>query len=214
MGPRSDPTHHQEAKREVIEFVKMVLWFLVIFIVLRTYVIEGYEVQGPSMEPTLVNGERILVFKLNHILSQYRTFSKLEPIRSGDIVVFEGPDDASKQYVKRIVASGPRRPRGNTVVAEGQDSGLSQSEPVDVEIADGNLYVNHHRVTENYLPEGVDPTIDSPDDTALGVGEYYVLGDNRTRSKDSRIFGPVKEDKIVGEAVLRFWPLHRLGLLR
>ena len=63
-GPETRERTRQEAKREMVEFVKMVVWFLLLFLVLRGFVIEGYEVQGPSMEPTLYEQERILVFKL------------------------------------------------------------------------------------------------------------------------------------------------------
>ena len=98
------------AKREVREFVKMIAWFLLLFFTLKTFVIEGYEVQGPSMEPTLVDKERILVFKLPHKLSQWGPFSGIDAIGTGDIIVFDSRDDADKRYVKRVIAHGGPAP--------------------------------------------------------------------------------------------------------
>lgn len=198
---------HAEMKLEVIEFIKMVVWFLAIFLVLRWGVIEGYEVQGPSMEPTLRNGDRILVFKLTHLLG----FSAAS---AGDIVVFRSPEDSDKQYVKRVVAKGPMVERSNTAVAKDYDGGLAPRDGITVDIEGGALYINKKRVDEDYLPEGAQHEIDSDDQIVLKPGDYYVLGDNRRRSKDSRVFGPVPDDKLIGRAVLRFWPIYRISLLK
>lgn len=204
-----------EVKREVIEFVKMVVWFLLLFYVLRGWVIEGYEVQGPSMEPTLNNNERILVFKLPQTLSRTWLLGDfIDGTAPGNIVVFASPDDGSKRYVKRVVAKGPRGNSTKTVGAEGQEGGPAINEGVPVSIEEGALFVNNRRVDETYLPEGASPLIGSTHEALLGEGEYYMLGDNRVRSKDSRVFGPIQDDKIIGIAVLRFWPLRKISFLR
>src|SRR5690606_37425415 len=119
------------------------------FIGLRWYAIEGYEVQGPSMQPTLQDGERILVFKLPHILSQYSLFSGIEALDEGDIVVFQSPDDREKRYVKRVIAKGPRPHGSNTVVAEDINAPDNR---VSVAFDRGVVYVNNHRVVEDYVP--------------------------------------------------------------
>lgn len=197
---------NQEVKREIIELVKMIALFLVLFLLLKTFVIEGYEVQGPSMFPTLEDGERILVLKLPLKLSHIPVFRRYQPIESGDIVVFESRDGARKRYIKRVIAAGPKR-GANTVSANapGGDGVLVQFEM-------GDIYVNHRRIDEEYL---VPEERDSPDvdEETLEAGEYYVLGDHRSLSKDSRSFGPVDENQIIGTAFLRFWPLSKFGLL-
>ena len=204
----------QEIKREVIEFVKMVVWFLALFVVLRTFVIEGYEVQGPSMEPTLCTRERILVLKLPHVLSQWSLFGDWDPIESGDIVVFRSPGDDSKRYVKRVVAKGPKK-RGSKTVDAGENPGDAPGgNTVSVGIAEGKLYVNQRRVEEDYLPEGADPYMKDSGEATLGPGKYYMLGDNRGKSKDSRVFGPVSGERLIGRAVLRFWPPNKISLLQ
>jgi signal peptidase I len=204
----------QEAKREIVEFFKLVFYFLILFIGLRWYAIEGYEVQGPSMQPTLQDGERILVFKLPHILSQFELFSGLEALKQGDIVVFESPDDRDKRYVKRVIAKGPRPENSNSVQAKQHDSLEKREKSVTVHYDRGNVYVNNHRIEEDYVPEDENQREESYGRIELGSGEYYVLGDFRDISKDSRTFGPITDDKIIGKAVLRFWPLSKFGLLR
>lgn len=203
----------KELKAEIKEFAKLIAWFLVLFLVVKTYVIEAYEVQGPSMRPTLDTGERILVLKLPHYLSQWRVFSGLDAIQPGDIIVFDSPDDAGKRYVKRVLAEGPPRRRDNTVGAE-QNGVRMGEQPVSVRIEEGRIYVNNQRIETDHLrQEDLDATDNAPE-VLLGPGEYYVVGDNFHRSKDSRSFRAVQEDRIIGKAVLRFWPLSKFGFVR
>ncbi|MEX2016679.1 MAG: signal peptidase I, partial [Candidatus Hydrogenedentales bacterium] len=198
-------------KREILDFVKLIVWFLIIFLGLRTYVIEGYEVQGPSMTPTLENNERILVLKLPHILSQYSLFSGMNPIESGDIVVFDSPDAAKKRYVKRVIGVGPDAPDRGTVAATSESADPPNTVPIVFDR--GEVYVNNVKVEEDYLTEEARRSADT-DKLELEPGQYYVLGDNRRVSKDSRSFHAIDDDQIIGKAVLRFWPPNKISLLR
>jgi signal peptidase I len=204
----------KEVKREVVEFVKTVAWFLVLFWVLKSYVIEGYEVQGPSMEPTLMNQERILVFKLPHRLSQISWFSGIDAVKPGNIIVFDSTDDAHKRYVKRVVAEGPKLDVSNTVIAGNEGEALGDRVPVQIKT--GQLFVNNRRVEEGYLPAEISEPFQSTerDEVKLRAGEYYVLGDNRSVSKDSRSFGPIDDQRVIGKAILRFWPLSKFSILK
>lgn len=206
------PDPKQEIKREVIELVKMVVLFLVVFWTLKTFVVEGYEVQGPSMIPTLDDRERILVLKLPHELSQLPILSTfLEPIKPGDVVVFDSTEETNKRYIKRVVAKGPNQARANTVAAKTLNED-PRANSVHVKFEKGSVYVNNHRLDENYLvpTESHSPDTDEID---LRPGEYYVLGDHRSVSKDSRSFRAISDSQIVGKALLRFWPLSKFGLL-
>ena len=203
----------QEVKREIIEFVKMIVWFLIVFFLVKTYVVEGYEVLGPSMNPTLQDRERILVFKLPHIVSQFQLFSGIEALRPGDIVVFDSVEP-NKRYVKRVIAKGPPKAAGNTVVAQRQDAQTPEEDSVRVLFDHGKVYVNNDRISEDYLRTEPKASEDVYPEVRLLPGGYYVLGDNRGVSKDSRSFGPVDDARVVGKAILCFWPPSRIRLLK
>lgn len=116
---------------------------------------------------------------------------KFEHISRGDIVVFRYPRDPSKSYIKRVIAV-----------------------PGDVvRIEDGRVFVNGRRLKEQYVPESYFDHRSFPEHR-VAEGFYYVLGDHRSMSNDSREFGPVSAEYIYGKAVLVYWPIHRLSILR
>lgn len=209
------PPSTSEFKREVYEFGKMIVWFLLLFCLLKYCVIEGYEVQGPSMQPTLNDRERILVLKLPHILSQISFFSWIDAIGADDIVVFKSPDDGHKRYVKRVIARGPAKSDHNAVRAVSTtDAGSSDSEIVNID-RDGRIYIHNQfkeYVFHDELERDMHPVREQT--VVLDPGEYYVMGDNRGVSKDSRSFGSIPDESIIGKAVVRFWPPSKFSLLR
>jgi signal peptidase I len=212
-GPElGEAQEKSELRREITDFVKLVAWFLVIFLGLRAFVIEGYEVQGESMDPTLVNNERILVFKLPHKLSQLGLFSNIKAIEADDIVVFDSPDGSGKRYVKRVIAAGPKAKGGRTANAASTTT-VDPSAQVLVTYDNGDVFVNNRKIDQSYLTEHARTTVEHQDVT-LGPGEYYVLGDNRPVSKDSRSFEAIEDEAIIGTAVVRFWPPSRISLIR
>lgn len=110
-----------------------------------------------------------------------------EPER-GDIVVFKYPKDPSRNFVKRLIAK-----PGEVV-----------------ELRDSKLYINGKLIEEDYLPEGMEYVDYGP--LKVPEGEYFMLGDNRNFSEDSRFWGTLPEDNIIGKAVLIYWPINRVGL--
>jgi signal peptidase I len=116
---------------------------------------------------------------------------KLEPIHRGDVVVFRYPRDVSKSYIKRVIAVAGDR----------------------VRIDDGVVYVNDARLPEPYVPEDYWDARSYPE-TVVPKTAYFLLGDHRNLSNDSRDFGPVKEQYIYGKAVFGYWPFDKLGKLR
>lgn len=214
---RGGPVQHgladrQEMKREVVEFVKMIAWFLVLFFIVKTYIIEGYEVQGRSMIPTLHDRERIMVLKLPHILSEFGLFSGLNAIKEGNIVVFDSPIEKDKRYVKRVVTKGPRGRTGKMVAAGQPDA--SPENGVRVLYDHGTVYVNNRRIEEKYLPANQKESEDALPEAKVLAGSYYVLGDNRNESKDSRSFGPVTDEHVIGTAFVCIWPPSKIRFLR
>ncbi|NNE74320.1 MAG: signal peptidase I [Acidimicrobiales bacterium] len=182
------------ALRGAVEWMLVVVGALVIALLLKAYVFQVFHIPSSSMEPTLADGHRIVVNKIDD-----------EPERS-DVVVFTRPagfpaaSGDAEHLVKRVI-------------------GLPGDE---VRIDDGRVFVNERAIEEPYLAVGtrtalsawspgcandqpLDGTCVVPDDT------YYVLGDNRSNSQDGRIFGPIPSDLIVGTAALRVYPLNRIG---
>ena len=201
----------REVRSEVFELVKMVALFLIIFWGLKSFVIGGYEVQGPSMYPTLEDKERILVMKLPHRISQLPIFKGFTAIDPGDIVVFDSQIEENKRYVKRVIAVGPKRTGPRPVNAsETNDTPAPGSKKVVFD--HGAIFVDNHRVEESYLQPEERNSLDFHE-AYVEPGEYYVLGDHRSVSRDSRSFDAVDDSQIVGHAVFRFWPLSRIGLL-
>jgi signal peptidase I len=116
---------------------------------------------------------------------------KLEPIERGDVVVFRYPRDTAKSYIKRVVALAGDR----------------------VKIVDGVVFVNGHRLIEAYVPDVYEDVRSYPE-AVVPPHCYFVLGDHRNLSNDSRDFGPVDEGFIYGKAVFGYWPMAKLGKLR
>jgi signal peptidase I len=114
-----------------------------------------------------------------------------EPIQRGDIVVFRYPLDTSKSYIKRVIGVAGDR----------------------VRIENGQVYVNGQALGEDYVPSEYVDARTYPEAT-VPTHSYFVLGDHRTKSKDSRHFGPVNERFIYGKAVFGYWPMEKLGRLR
>jgi signal peptidase I len=114
-----------------------------------------------------------------------------EPIQRGDIVVFRYPRDTSKSYIKRVIGVAGDR----------------------VRIDGGQVFVNGEPLDEDYVPSEYADARSYPE-TIVPPNSYFVLGDHRTMSSDSREFGPVSERYIYGKAVFGYWPMEKLGRLR
>jgi signal peptidase I len=143
------------------------------------------------MVPTLEVGDRVLVNKLSY---------RLHDVNRGDLVVFERPEGETDQNVKDLI---------KRVV------GLPGDQLV---IKDNAVYINGDRLDEGYLPAGTvtkQGRLDCVDESPCVIPEdaVWVMGDNREHSFDSRYFGPIEQDTIVGRAFLRIWPLGSFGFL-
>ena len=171
----------------VFELIKVVLISLAIIIPIRYYLIQPFYVKGASMEPNFYDREYLIIDEIS-----YRFH---EPAR-GDIVVFRYPRDLEEYFIKRVI-------------------GLPGEK---VRIKDGAVYVYNQahpdgfKLEEEYLLTGALTYGLSGDVVALGDSDYYVLGDNRNASKDSRSFGPVDKKFITGRVLLRGWPFNKVGV--
>jgi signal peptidase I len=182
--------------RTVIEWTVILMAVLLCTVVLRTYVVQSFSIPSLSMYPTLKVGDRIIVDKLSY---------HLHAVHRGDIVVFARPPLEDQEYadlVKRVIGL-----PGETISSK-----------------DGHVYINGRQLDEPWLPPGeagttsalpgdAHPQFNLPGPVKIPGGEYFVMGDNRTDSQDSRFFGPIPESLIVGRAVAVVWPFsHFSGL--
>jgi len=172
--------------RRVLRDLAETLIPAVLFYVLLMVATQQYRIEGESMDPTLLDGQRILVNKFVFTHNGNGGFVFHGPER-GDIIVFDPPVSSPEDFIKRVV-------------------GIPGDE---IDIRDGAVYVNGERVADDhgYTTSGVRgyPLV-------VPEGEYFVLGDNRPRSNDSRAWGYafVSADKVVGRAWFTYWPLSAL----
>ncbi len=195
---------------EIFAFVKLLFIFILCVWFIHSFVVEGYEVWGPSMKGTLNEGDRILVFKLPCVLKRFPLIPEQWKIHEGDIIVFEGKGEDNRRYVKRVIAMVPSN-SSNRIVSASENT-MQEISQKKVEYLNNRVYVNNTLLDEPYINFEFKGS-DEDDMIFLNPGEYYVLGDNRKVSKDSRYFGPITEDQIVGKAVFQFWPLSKIGWL-
>ena len=183
-GEASEAAGHARGRflRAAWEFLHDLSVAVLFCFFLIAFVAQAFRVEGTSMEPLLLDGERIVVNKFIY---------RFQPIERGDVVVFWYPRDPSVSFIKRVV-------------------GL----PGDlVEMRGGRLVVNGMPVREEYLPDAFRDGDNVPP-TEVRKGYYFVLGDHRRSSNDSRSWGEVPEKYIYGRAVFRFWPFGRVGPIR
>jgi signal peptidase I len=155
----------------------------VIAILIVVFVIQPVRVEGQSMMPKLHDQDRIFVNKFIYPLREW--LGDKEPIKRGDIVVLLFPNDPSKSYIKRVV-------------------GLPGEK---VEIQDGKLFINGESIDEPYLESDYLSHDSTPVPVDVTSHHYFVMGDNRSNSSDSRSWGLVPEKYIYGKAIFRYYPL-------
>ena len=178
----------------LLEIVETLALTLVIFFVIQTFVAQPYKVQQRSMERTLEPEQYVLVDKLT---------PRVDAFDRGDIVVFNPPASWAQAdgtpFIKRVIGEG-----GDTI-----------------KIQDGKVFVNGTAIEEDYVyadePGGPPQDTFAPPDQASWVvpeGELFLMGDHRSDSADSRVFGPVEIDQVIGRAWLRYWPIDTFGILQ
>jgi signal peptidase I len=177
--------------RTVLEWVAVVVVAVAVALVIRGLVLQPFYIPSGSMIPALEVGDRVLVNKLSY---------RFGDVDRGDIVVFDRPPDSGPSEIKDLIKRVVGLP-GDSLV-----------------IADGRVEINGEPLDEGYLPDGsttgqgpVSCTAEAP--CEIPEGHVWVMGDNRGNSQDSRWFGPIPEDTIVGRAFLLMWPLDSFGLL-
>lgn len=172
------------------ELIQIVVISLIIVIPFRMYIAQPFLVSGPSMDDTFKNGQYLIVDQL--------TYNMRDPAR-GEVVIFHYPLDTKKYFIKRVIGL-----PGETVEIKNNV----------ITICDGNCETDKNKfvLSEPYIKVDGQNQPRSDSTVTLGKDQYYVLGDNRAVSSDSRIWGPVKRDLFSGRPFLRLLPLKTLDL--
>lgn len=173
-------------RASIVETLDAGIFAALLSLVIITFVVQAFFIPSGSMEPTLQIGDRILVSKFIY---------RFAPIRRGDVIVFRYPLNPGKDFVKRVVALPGER----------------------VELKDGVVLINGRAIPEQYptaLPESDRACTSNYGPVTVPPNKLFVLGDNRCNSEDSRYFGFVPVENVVGKAFLIYWPPHRIGIVR
>lgn len=184
QSPESEPSGMASGVRSIVEWLVVVGGALIIALVIKAFLLQAFYIPSSSMVSTLNIGDRVLVNKLSY---------RLHDVHRGDLIVFSRPegeaDSAISDLIKRVVGL-----PGDVV--EGQN---------------GRVLINGEPLDESYLDEGV--TTGDFEAIEVPAGHLFMMGDNRGDSRDSRFFGPIPEDSVVGRAFFRVWPLGDISTL-
>lgn len=183
----NEPVVAPQPKKEntLLDIVRFSLIALIIVIPIRTFIAQPFIVSGASMENTFHTGEYLIVDQLSY---------ELHKPKRGEVIVFRYPKDPSKFFIKRVIAL-----PGETIIIEGSTVRISNPE-----------YPNGFILDEPYIKSmenGTELT------EVLGEREYFVMGDNRDQSSDSRYWGVLQEERIIGRAFVRLFPPSKLDYL-
>jgi len=180
-------------KSLIREYTESIVIAVLLAMVIRTYLVQAFKIPSGSMEDTLAIGDHLLVNKFIYgtklPFSDKRLLTLRDP-RRGDVIVFEYPEDPSKDFIKRVIGT-----PGDVV--EGKDKKL---------FVNGKPYDNPHEIhkEKDIIPKEMNPR-DTFGPVTVPANSYFMMGDNRDRSYDSRFWGFVSRDKIKGLAFIKYW---------
>jgi signal peptidase I len=198
LPPDGQPSRPRRRLGCALEIVETLVLTLVIYLVIHNFVAQPFQVEQQSMMPTVNPGEYVLIDKISPHFQDYQR---------GDIVVFQPPEGYGQggvPFIKRVIGlpgDTVSLENGRVFVTPPGGSPVVLDEPYVVRAIDGGAAPT--------LPKNADGT----SSWTIGAGTYFVMGDNRPDSQDSRFFGPVSRELIIGRAWLRYFPLDRVGFI-
>ncbi|MCL5783811.1 MAG: signal peptidase I [Patescibacteria group bacterium] len=171
----------------VIELIEFIAIIGAVLIVIRFFVAEPHKVSGRSMVPNFQDGDYLITNKIGLRLA--------DPQR-GEVIILQNPRNTDQVFIKRVIGLPGER----------------------IQVENGKVYINDALLSEPYLPVGT-PTqggafLNEGETITIPAGQYFVMGDNRTGSSDSREWGLVGRNLIIGQALLRYWPPQQFKLIQ
>jgi signal peptidase I len=197
---------HNSLRRNLAELPVLAAIALLVVFVTKTFVAQPYYIPSSSMEPQLHVGDRVVVSKLAY---------QLHDPRRGDIIVFPSPEDTSPgdqgtlpgKFLRGMLeAVGITKPQKTILIKR-----VIALPGETVEGRSGHVYIDGRLLIEPYLPPDVVTETFPP--TTVPEGHLWVMGDNRTDSEDSHIFGPITESSVIGRAIAKVWPPGEISFL-
>ena len=169
-----------------LDFVEVTVIALAMFVIMYLFLFQPHQVKGSSDYPNFYDGEYLLTDKISY---------RLNTPKRGDVIIFKAPRNEDYDYIKRIIGL-----PGEIIM-----------------IRNGKAYINNNLLAEPYIPVDYQTFGGSFAEEGQAVlvpeDQYFVMGDNRSHSSDSRDWGTVPRANIIGKAWLRYWPLNRVSLI-
>lgn len=190
-----EPAYYQEEgqsfwasfKSKAVEFIEFIAIIGAVFVVLRFFVAEPHKVSGRSMVPNFQDGDYIITNKISARTGEFKR---------GEVVILQNPRNRDQVFIKRVIG------------LPGEHISLLKEA----------VYINGQPIAETYLPESTttpgEAFLSDGEEIVIPKGQYFVIGDNRTGSSDSREWGPIPADLVIGSAWLRYWPPQEFTLIR
>lgn len=187
----------------LLEIIKVFAWALVIILPIRIFLFQPFFVQGASMEPNFKDGDYLVVNELGYKKTEVGAFGvhlfsveMMKDLNRQEVVVFRYPRNPDQYFIKRIIGL----PGERVKISEGKVKVFNKENP------------NGLSLDENgYLPNGLSTS--GSTDITLNEDQYFVLGDNRQNSSDSRVWGPLPKDDVIGKVLIRAWPISKAEIL-
>lgn len=190
-----EPAYYQEEgkslgssfKDKIVEFIEFIAIIGAVFVVLRFFVAEPHKVSGRSMIPNFQDGDYLITNKIS---------AKSGEFKRGEVVILQNPRNQDQIFIKRVI-------------------GLPEER---IRLTNGTVLISGQPIAEPYLPKGTttpgETFLSDGEEVVIPKGQYFVIGDNRTGSSDSREWGPVPAELIIGSAWLRYWPPQEFTLIK
>lgn len=182
-----EETFFTKLKNNIIELIEFTAIVGAILIVIRFFAAEPHKVSGNSMLPNFHNGDYIITNKLS---------LRFGPPERSQVIILQNPRNPNEDFIKRVIALPNEH----------------------IKVSEGKVYINNQELQEPYLPSGLKTQggafLGENEEITIPDNQYFVMGDNRGGSSDSREWGPIKLNLIIGEALVRYWPPQTFAVIR